>query len=381
MIALAKVDGYGRARLRAALDVGAELAWQRCAAGCEPDGRRANDGPAWLRAAGLLDPDSLYGECEAAGVAVTLAGDDLHPHHADGDPSAAPLLFWYGQKVRRADALGGGLVVNGCEPPDLSGRASVAIVGTRRASRYGVEVAARLGRDLVDAGVDVVSGLALGIDAAAHSGALSGLDDGVNAIPIAVVASGVDVVHPQRNRAIWHGVAQHGVIVSEYPLGVRPAPWQFPERNRIIVAMSRAVVVVESHERGGSLLTAGFAADAGVPVLAVPGAVTSPGSLGTNRLLVDGCAPCLGAADVLDTLGLHTIPRGSLPEQLELIAPTGLEPVALAVWEAISWEGSDAGSLMSDTRLGFAAVSVALVQLQERRLIRAEGGVFMRQRT
>jgi DNA processing protein len=127
------------------------------------------------------------------------------------------------------------------------------------------------------------------------------------------------------------------------------------------------------------LITAGLAGDAGVPVLAVPGAVTSPSSFGTNRLLVDGCTPCLGASDVFDVLGLHTMP-GAVAQPLEFGAPAGLDAEASMVWEAVPWDGADASALVDATTLGFGAVSMALIRLQERRLVVSHNGLFHRVR-
>ena len=165
-----------------------------------------------------------------------------------------------------------------------------------------------LGRDLGRAGVRVVSGLALGIDAAAHHGALDAEADG-GAPPIGVVGSGLDVTYPRAHGALWTAVAAAGVLVGEAPLGAAPEPWRFPARNRIIAALGSVVVVVESHPRGGSRHTVDAAEARGRQVLAVPGSVRSPASRFTNELLADGCHPARDVTDVLVALGLERVER------------------------------------------------------------------------
>jgi DNA protecting protein DprA len=179
----------------------------------------------------------------------------------------------------------------------------VAIVGTRSATHYGRQVASELARDLAAEGVVVVSGLARGIDGAAHAGALRvGRRD--SAPPVAVVGTGLDVVYPPSNRDLWAEVAARGAVLSESALGTKPHPGVFPARNRIIAALSDVVVVVESHRRGGALYTADAAARRSIPVCAVPGSVRSRASDGTNALLVDGCTPVRDATDVLVAVSL-----------------------------------------------------------------------------
>ena len=174
---------------------------------------------------------------------------------------------------------------------------AATIVGTRRPSAHGLEVARGLGRGLAAAGVTVVSGLALGIDAAAHRGAVDG-GDGV----IAVLACGVDVSYPQANRGLYERIAERGAVVSELPPGVPPMRWSFPARNRIMAALGGITVVVEAAEPSGSLITAVHAEDLNRPVGAVPGHVTAARAAGSNRLLRDGAVVIRGAVDVLDEL-------------------------------------------------------------------------------
>jgi len=177
---------------------------------------------------------------------------------------------------------------------------AVAVVGTRKCTRYGLDLAEAFGHALSRAGWTTVSGLARGIDAAAHRGTLRGQGRAV-----AVLGSGVDVVYPVQNTDLYRAIlAGGGAIMSEYPPGTRPDRWRFPARNRIIAGIASAVVVVEAGEKGGALITARLAAEMGRPVLVVPGDVDRPASVGCNRLIRDGAHPILGVEDLLCELEL-----------------------------------------------------------------------------
>ena len=183
---------------------------------------------------------------------------------------------------------------------ELGEPSGVAIVGTRRCTRYGVDLAESFGAIVANAGWTTVSGLARGIDAAAHRGALR-----AGGHAVAVLGSGVDVCYPRENRPLYDRILHsRGAIVSEYEPGTPPARWRFPARNRLIAAMSAAVVVVEAARTGGALITARLAAEIGRPVFVVPGDVDRPASEGCNRLLRDGAHPVLGSIDLLEELGL-----------------------------------------------------------------------------
>ncbi|MGI9557842.1 MAG: DNA-processing protein DprA [Solirubrobacterales bacterium] len=180
---------------------------------------------------------------------------------------------------------------------DLAERRAVAIVGARRASGYGRTVGRDLARQLSVAGVRVISGLANGVDAAAHDGALAG-----SAQTIAVLGSGADRVYPRQQSGLYERVLASGAALSELPPGAPPRRWTFPARNRIIAALSAMTVVVAAADRSGSLITAEMAADLGREVGAVPGPVNAPSHAGANRLLVDGARVIRGGQDALDAL-------------------------------------------------------------------------------
>ena len=235
---------------------------------------------AWRRAAAGIDPASYWQAHVDAGIGAAALGSSAFPAPLADDDDPPGVVFWQGD----LDHLAG---------------VRAAVVGTRRATRYGLDVAHELGRRLAASGIAVVSGLALGIDGAAHAGALAA----EGAPPIAVVGCGLDRIYPREHGPLWRQVARTGVVLSEYPLGAPAAAWQFPARNRLIAALADVVVVVESQATGGAMGTAVEAARRGVPVLAVPGPVTAASSDGTNQLLFDGCSPARDADDVLLALG------------------------------------------------------------------------------
>jgi DNA processing protein len=231
------------------------------------------------------------------GVAMRASGDPGYPVGLS-DLEEPPTLYILGELE---------------EPP------GVAVVGTRRCTRYGLDLAIAFGVSIARAGWATVSGLARGIDAAAHRGCL---EAGGHAV--AVLGSGVDVCYPAENRPLYDRVlASGGSVVSEYPPGTPPDRWRFPARNRIIAALSAAVVVVEAAETGGALITARLAAEMGRPVFVVPGDVDRPASVGCNRLIKDGAHPVLGPRDLIEELELVIGParrpepaaRHPIPEQ------------------------------------------------------------------
>jgi DNA processing protein len=192
---------------------------------------------------------------------------------------------------------------------------TVAVVGARRATGYGLEVARSLARQLTACGIVVVSGMALGIDSAAHEGAL----EAAGGTTVAVMAGGADRAYPARKGYLHRRIAGAGAVVSEMSPGFPPYRWGFPARNRIIAALGQATVVVEAAERSGSLITADLAAELGRPVAAVPGPVTSPLSSGANLLLKTGCELVASAQDVLDLLfgaGARAVPAAEEAAQL-----------------------------------------------------------------
>ena len=241
---------------------------------------------------------------------------------------------------------------------------AVAIVGSRRPSGAGRRLATEIARDLAGRGAVIISGLARGIDAAAHQGALA-----AGGITIAVLGSAVDRVHPRHHVGLAGHIAQEGAVISEYWPGTDAAPWRFPARNRIVAGLADAVVVVEAASRSGALITADFAMENGTPVLAVPGWPGSETATGCNALLRAGAALCEGADDVV-----HEVPHRAWVASPAPASATGDAARVLAV---LAREQAGVDRIAVATGMAHADVAVALVALELDGIVAREaGGVF-----
>ena len=232
------------------------------------------------------------------------------------------------------------------------------MVGSRSPSPGGRRTAYEIARGLARAGVVVVSGLARGIDAASHRGALDG-----GGITVAFLGNGVDVIYPKSSRDLAAAIPARGALVSEYPPGTAPVPWRFVARNRLVAAYTVGTVVVEAGARSGALITAGLAAGLGRELWAVPGDPARPGTRGSNRLLRDGAGVVLDALDVLAGLGLAGSPD---PEGEGAPGPPpGLSPAEDSVWRALARGGTaDPEALTRRTGLPAAALLETLSILE-----------------
>ena len=228
-----------------------------------------------LRVKARLDIDT----CAKKNIGIVTVADANYPPLLSAIYAPPPVLFVLGDLAR------------------INGRAAIGIVGTRKPTTYGTHVARHFAEGLAQAGVVVVSGLALGIDTVAHTACL---DKGTPTV--AVLGGGPEVVYPQSNRSLYERIAQEGVILSEFPPGTRPEAWNFPRRNRIIAGLSSGTLVVEAGLKSGSLITAYDALQQGRDVFAVPGSIFSPMSDGTFRLIKDGATPVREVRDILDTV-------------------------------------------------------------------------------
>ncbi len=255
------------------------------------------------------------------------------------------------------------LHVRGDAELDVLEHASVAIVGARACSGYGAHVARWLGRELAAAGAVVVSGLARGIDAEAHRGALE-----ANGVTVAVLGCGIDRDYPAAHAALARKICERGLVLSEYGPGVEPAPWRFPARNRVIAGLCAATVVVEARERSGALITADFALEEGREVLAVPGEITSALSAGTNALLRLGATPVTSPADVLEAIGLD--PAASRRQEAP---PDGRAAQLLAILEEAP---ATVDALVRRSGLAADAVAVALTELELGGFVSVIDGVY-----
>jgi DNA processing protein len=304
---------------------------------------------AWRASAERRDPSDWAQRCRAVGVAAVTERDPAFPATLRDDPQPPAVLF-----VR------GDLGV-------LDAR-RVGIVGTRNATQAGRDTAFELGRGLAEAGVAVVSGLAKGIDGASHRGTLA-VSPGR---PVAVVGNGPDRPYPRVHAALWADVCARGLLLSEWPPGTPPEPFRFPMRNRILAALSEVLVVVESRERGGSLITVQAAIERSVDVMAVPGSVRNRASAGTNQLLRDGAAPVTAVDDVLLALGLDTRRAGNAgydPRPL----PRGMEADVLA---ACRRDACTLDEIVVGLDLPIAEAAMALARLERAGWVREAGGWF-----
>jgi DNA processing protein len=255
------------------------------------------------------------------------------------------------------------------DPGALERTASVAIVGARRGTSYGLEVARALGRGLAGGGVPVVSGMAMGVDSAAHIGAL----EHATARPVAVLAGSADVAYPSSRRRLHEQLIERGCVVSELPPGFTAYRWCFVARNRLIAGLAALTVVVEATERSGSLTTADFAEQLGRPVGAVPGPVTSRFSAGTNMLLAAGAGLVRDTRDVLDQL---LGPSAPPPERPPPAVP--IEPRLRRLLDAIERGHGSLAELTSDPD-ATRQVLQDLTDLELRGLVRREfGGRYVR---
>lgn len=275
--------------------------------------------------------------------------DDAYPHPLRDLTDAPRALFHTGALQRL------------CE---LCASRPVAVVGSRRASAQAKENAYGLGRGLAAAGVTVVSGMAFGIDAACHWGALAG-----GGRPLAVLASGADRASPAGNRALYRELRRAGTVISEMPWGARPLPWLFPARNRIMAALSEATVVVEARDKSGSLHTVEFASNLGRTVAAMPGPPNAALAAGSNRLLRDGVPLIRGAVDVLDELyDVGSVPAPPAPTRHAIAGDQVLHSLldAVEVGETLEQMSARCG-------LGARDLRAALARLEGAGLVRRNG--------
>ncbi len=312
-LTLADAPGFGRGAVRKLLAAHASAA---NAVAATPALRQHDIAAVFERTSAWLDA--------TPGRSIVTLGDPGYPPLLleAGDP---PLLLYVQGRV------------------ELLAAESIAIVGSRNPTPQGRETARAMAAALSDAGLGVVSGLALGIDAAAHEGALSGPGS-----TVAVVGTGLDRVYPRAHHALAHRITEIGVMVSELPLGAPPLAPHFPQRNRIIAGLSRGTLVVEAALQSGSLITARLAAEAGREVFAVPGSIHSPLARGCHALIQQGAKLVLGVDDVLAELRPMTAPRrapsatAAEPDD-PLLAAMGYDPIGLDALSART--GDDAATL------------------------------------
>lgn len=264
----------------------------------------------------------------------------------------------YPDRLRERRDAPYGIYVKGCLPK--AGGKNVAIVGARMCSEYGWAAAKELGRRLAAEGVCIVSGMARGIDAAGHTGALEG-----GGMTCAVLGCGVDVCYPKSNQKLYGDILQRGCILSEYPPGLQPRPMFFPQRNRLISAMSDVVIVVEAREKSGSLITADFALEQGRDIYAVPGRIFDPLSAGCNNLIRQGAGIISNVNDFLKELDLCGHGEG-MQENLEKLL---LEKEERLVYSCVDLRPKSMEEILRKTELSMPELSQILAGLTQKGFI------------
>jgi len=294
-----------------------------------------------------LDVAALERKLGDLGATVLPITDPAYPQALREIPSPPPLLFVRGELPMQDNPY-------------------VALVGTRKCTPYGRQVAHMLGHDLAARGVVVVSGMALGIDGEAHQGALD-----ASGRTVAVLGCGIDITYPPQHEDLATSIAASGAIVSEFALGTEPSKYSFPQRNRIISGLSLGVVVIDAPPKSGALITAGLAADQGRTVFAVPGDITRPESRGSNLLIRDGAVLIQSAEDILDELNLS--PAAMLGRPATPGAPS-LPPEEAAAFAALASGNQTVDDLVASTSLDAPKVMAALMLLEMKGLVRRFGG-------
>jgi len=300
-----------------------------------------------LEARGRIEPRREEERLTMLGIRAVHPGHPDYPRLLAEISGRPPVIYLRGELT----------------PTDES---SVAIVGTRRATAYGRQAAERIAAELAAAGVTVVSGLARGVDAAAHRAVLE-----AGGRTIAVLGSGPDVIYPAEHRRLAEQVIASGAIISEQRPGAKPDAQNFPARNRIISGLSIGVVVIEAPVRSGALITASFAADQGRDVFVVPGSVFAPSSEGTNALLRDGARLVRDGADILEDLSLG-VRRETAALQREL----PLDAAELRLLAAVGGEARHIDELAEAAGLGAAETGALLLTLELKGLVRNHGAQF-----
>ena len=356
-VALAQVPGIGAGRLRTLIaafeSAAAVFHAPHGAIAALPGFSRA--AASAIRAGSMRAGHDILAGLEPHGAAVLLPDDPAFPPLVAEIPDPPALLY-----VRGDVSL-------------LTGPAA-GIVGSRDHSPYGADAARLLAAGVARAGVVVVSGMARGIDAVAHAAAL---DAGGGTVGI--LGNGFGVIYPVANRALYQRMATAGCLVTELPPGERPHAGAFPRRNRLISGLAGVTVVVEAAPGSGALITADCALDQGRAVLAVPGPITSPTSLGCNRLIQQGAKPALAAGDILEELGLPGA-AGSRDGGVSPPAPARGQPLDLSalqrtLWDSLRAEPKHVDALVAAAGAETGAVLTALTELELRGVIRQRPGM------
>jgi DNA processing protein len=342
------VKGIGAVRLQGLMDFFGSLstAWQAPEDGLKQAGLGPKIAARVIQVRSEVDLDRVMESFSRKGISILTWEDEQYPQRLKEIEQPPPVLYLRGTLISE-DAW------------------AVAIVGTRRVSAYGRQVAEDLGVFLAANGVTVVSGLARGVDAIAHQAALKG-----GGRTIAVMGCGVDRIYPPEHSQLASRIITDGALLSDYPPGTAPDAANFPPRNRIISGISIATVIVEAGETSGALITAQFAVDQGREVFAVPGNILAPNSKGTNNLISQGAHPLLSGRDLLDVLNLKSV--NEQRQARKLIPTDDTESKLLGV---MSDEPIHLDEIRNQTGLPIDRVSATLVMMELKGLVRQVGGM------
>jgi DNA processing protein len=342
------VKGIGAARLRLLLDYFGDVAsaWHASPQALRAAGLSSKLVDTLLQVRTDVSLEQVWERIHAQGIQVLTWEDDGYPRRLKEINQPPPVLYLRGDLI----------------PDD---EWAVAVVGTRRITAYGRQVTEEIAGSLARSGVSVISGLARGIDAVAHRATLAS-----GGRTLAVLGSGVDRIYPPENRSLAEEVIHQGAVISDYALGTPPEGVNFPPRNRIIAGLSMAVIVVEAGERSGALITAGFAADQGREVFAVPGNIIAPQSKGANRLIQEGARPLLDPRDVLEVLNLtsvmeHRVARTVLPA----------DETEARLLSELSHEPTHVDDISNRTEMPIEKVSATLALMELKGMVRQVGGM------
>ena len=348
-VAFNRIPGLGRARFTLLEKRFGALskAWDASASELSGAGLDRKTVQSIARKRGSIDPDAEMDKLESMEVEAFTWHDDGYPPRLKEIYDLPPLLY-----------------VRGALLP--SDERSVAIVGTRKPTPYGRQVAHQVTFDLARSGVAIVSGLARGVDGIAHRATLD-----AEQRTIAVLAGGLDWIYPREHRSLSESIAQNGALVSEHPLGARPAPGNFPRRNRIMAGMTLGTVVVEANRGSGALITARHALEQNREVFAVPGSILSPASAGTNALIRDSAAKLItDHSDILEELNLTYV-----EQQIEMKALFPENEDESKVLKHVTFDPVHVDEIVRTAELSASTVSSVLAMMELKSMVRHIGGM------
>jgi DNA processing protein len=347
-VAISMVKGIGAVRFRALIDFfgDAEMAWNAPAHALREAGLSEKIVTNLLQLRGSISLEKVWERMETQDIKILIWDDPEYPRRLREIDQPPPVLYYRGSLT----------------PED---EWAVAIVGTRRNTPYGRQVAEDIASTLARSGITVVSGLARGIDAFAHHAAV---DAGGRSL--AVLGCGVDHIYPPENRRLAEQVITQGALVSDYPPGTAPEAVNFPARNRIISGLSLAVVIVEAGVSSGAIITAAFAADQGREVFAIPGNINAPQSQGANRLIRDGARPLLNPQEILEVLDLQMVPEH---REARIMLPT--DAIEATLYRTLSQEPTHIDEIRARADLPIDQVTASLAMMELKGLVRQVGGM------